>query len=176
MRRWCAFLVVAVLLAGCFGGAGPVAAPADSIKAGFPPGGLADVIRIDTVYRLPLGSAELVAPDGATTPANSVEIADSPRFATGQYVANDPWKTGISGPIGPGTETLDPGPAGAALRGQVQILTTVSTASIPLPDPVAYRRDWQRYRIRLGFGLPPSPVEPREIEAPEPPPPPPPAP
>lgn len=176
MRRWCALLVPAVLLAGCAGGGGPVTQPVDSIKAGFPPGGLADVIRIDTVYRLPLGSAELVGPDGATTPAGSVEIADSPRFATGQYVANDPWKTGISGSIGPGTETLDPGPAGAALRGQVQILTTVSTASIPLPDPVAYRRDWQHYRIHLAFGLPLGTIETRDIEAPEPPPPPPPAP
>jgi hypothetical protein len=46
----------------------------------------------------------------------------------------------------------------------------VSTASILLPDPVEYRRDWQGYRIRLGFGDPPGAVETRELPAPEPPP------
>ena len=47
----------------------------------------------------------------------------------------------------------------------------VSTAAIPLPDPNAYRTDWQQYRIRLGFGVPPGQVETRDIPAPEPPPP-----
>jgi len=60
---------------------------------------------------------------------------------------------------------------GAALQGEVQLLATVSTAEIPLPDPVAYRRDWTNYRIRLTFGTPPGDVETREIAAPEPPPP-----
>jgi hypothetical protein len=45
----------------------------------------------------------------------------------------------------------------------------VSSASIRLPDPVAYRRDWQGYRIRLRFGGPPQ-VETREVAAPAPPP------
>ena len=60
--------------------------------------------------------------------------------------------------------------AGAALRGRQQLLATVSTAEIALSDPVAYRRDWRRYRIRLTFGTPPSKIETREIAAPEPPP------
>ena len=46
----------------------------------------------------------------------------------------------------------------------------VSNASIPLPDPVAYGRDWRSYRIRLSFGDPPGEVETRELDAPEPPP------
>jgi hypothetical protein len=46
----------------------------------------------------------------------------------------------------------------------------VSTADIALPDPVAYRRDWARYRIRLVFGTAPGELETREIAAPEPPP------
>ena len=61
--------------------------------------------------------------------------------------------------------------AGAALQGEQQLLATVSTAEIALPDPVAYRRDWRRYRIRLTFGTPPGEIETREIAAPEPPPP-----
>ena len=60
--------------------------------------------------------------------------------------------------------------AGAALQGQQQLLATVSTAEIALPDPVAYRRDWRKYRIRLTFGTPPAEVETREIAAPESPP------
>jgi hypothetical protein len=51
-----------------------------------------------------------------------------------------------------------------------QLLATVSSAEIALPDPVVYRRDWRRYRIRLTFGTPPGEVETREIPAPEPPP------
>ena len=46
----------------------------------------------------------------------------------------------------------------------------VSRAEIPLPDPVAYRRDWRDWRIRLTFGTPPSDVTTTEIAAPEPPP------
>jgi hypothetical protein len=57
------------------------------------------------------------------------------------------------------------------LRTQEQVLTTVSVAAIPLPDPVAYRRAWREYRIRLGFGIPPGEV--RNVEIPAPPPPPP---
>jgi hypothetical protein len=60
--------------------------------------------------------------------------------------------------------------AGAALNSQQQLLATVSTAEIALPDPVAYRRDWARYRIRLTFGTPPGEVETRLLPAPPPPP------
>jgi hypothetical protein len=171
MRRLCALLVPALLLAGCFGPDGPPVAPVASIHAGFPPGGLADVIRIDTVERLPLRSAELVAPDGALTPASLVDTVDKPSFNTGQTVANDPWKTGIAGPVVRGSPAIGAVGTGTALRSQAQILTMESTASIPLSDPVAYRRDWQHYRLRLGFGVPPGAVETREIAAPEPPPP-----
>ncbi len=43
----------------------------------------------------------------------------------------------------------------------------MSSASIALPDPVAYRRDWQKYRIRLRLGDPPQ-AETRELAAPAP--------
>jgi hypothetical protein len=46
----------------------------------------------------------------------------------------------------------------------------VSRATIVLPDPVAYRNAWSKYRIRLRFGDPPE-VKSSEIAAPEPPPP-----
>ncbi|MGA8550040.1 MAG: hypothetical protein WB678_07360, partial [Stellaceae bacterium] len=69
-----------------------------------------------------------------------------------------------------GSNALSPGVVGGAPRTQTTLLAIVSSASIPLPDPVAYRRDWQKYRIRLHFGTPPDQVETREIPAPAPPP------
>ena len=44
-----------------------------------------------------------------------------------------------------------PNGADATYRSETQVLMMVSTADIPLPDPVVYRRDWANYRIRLGF-------------------------
>ena len=57
---------------------------------------------------------------------------------------------------------------GTAPLTQTRLLAIVSNATIQLPDPVAYRRDWRQYRIRLRFGDPPQ-VETREIAAPAPP-------
>ena len=54
------------------------------------------------------------------------------------------------------------------MRGRQQLLAIVSTAEITLPDPVAYRRDWQHYGVRLTFGTSPGEAETREIPAPAP--------
>jgi hypothetical protein len=60
------------------------------------------------------------------------------------------------------------------VRSRNTLRLMVSTADIPLPDPVAYRRDWEKYRVRLSFGLGGGELDVREIAAPTPPPPPPP--
>ena len=60
--------------------------------------------------------------------------------------------------------------AGAALYSNQQLLAMVSRADIPLPDPVAYRRDWRDWRVRLAFGTPPGELQTFVIAAPEPPP------
>ena len=60
--------------------------------------------------------------------------------------------------------------AGAALYSNQQLLAMVSRADIPLPDPVAYRRDWRDWRVRLTFGTPPGELQTLVIAAPEPPP------
>jgi len=49
-------------------------------------------------------------------------------------------------------------------------LLMVSTAEITLPDPVAYRRNWQNYHIRVSFGAGDNQADVRDIAAPEPPP------
>jgi hypothetical protein len=175
MRRVLPLLLPLVLMTGCDGGglppgpSGPVAASAQ-LRVGFPLRGLADTIVIDAIDRLPLRTAELVGPGGAVTPAGHIDVVASPRVATGQQVAGDPWRNALSGGGSAALLAMPQGNAGAALYSQQQLLATVSTAEIALPDPVAYRRDWARYRIRLVFGTPPGEIETREIAAPAPPP------
>lgn len=183
MRRVLLLLVPSLallLLAGCVGGdvpppQPPLALPGETaeLRASFPPRGLVDTIEIDAIERLPLRVAVLVAPDGTTTPANYINVEANPRLATGQWSVSHAWQDAVSsGNSAIAAATRTNVQAGAALHGEEQLLATASTADIALPDPVAYHRDWRRYRIRLIFGTPPEEVETREIAAPAPPPPP----
>ena len=169
MRRVLLVFLQLLLIAGCEGAGAPQPGPTETLRASFPRGGVADAIAIEAIERLPLRAAVLIAPDGTQIPASDIDVADSPRFATGQWTAGDPWRNALSGG-GSAAALMPNSEAGAALQSQQQLLANVSTAEIVLPDPVTYRRDWRRYRIRLTFGTPPSEVETREIAAPEPPP------
>jgi hypothetical protein len=167
-----ATLSLVFLVTGCEGGGAPAPGPlgpTEGLRAGFARGGLADSIAIDAIERLPLRAAVLVAPDGTAIAASNIDVADSPRFATGQWAFGNMWHNALTGG-GPAALTMPHAEPSAALQGQQQLLATVSSAEIALPDPVAYRRDWRRYRIRLTFGTPPGEAETREIAAPEPPP------
>jgi hypothetical protein len=157
-----------LLVAGCVDYAPPAAGPTPQVRVGFPPGGVVDTIVVNAIDRLPLRAAELVAPNGAVTAASYIDAAASPNFATGQWVAGDPWQS-MAGNTTAAALTLQNPQAGAGLQGRQQLLATVSTADILLPDPVAYRRDWPRYRVRLTFGTPPD-IETRLLAAPQPPP------
>ena len=170
MRRVLRLLVPLLLIAGCDTGGSPSAPFGlnQQVRARFPRGGLVDTIAIDAVDRLPLRGAELVAADGTTTRASHIDVTASPVVATGQWVAGDPWRTGLAGGGSAAALTIPNVQAGAALQGQEQLLATVSMAEIALPDPVAYRRNWQKYKIRLTFGTPPGEIETRMIAAPEP--------
>jgi hypothetical protein len=167
MRRGALFAVVA-LSAGC-GGGGPAPLPTGQIRAYFPAGGVADTIEVDAIDRLALRRAELVAPDGRTTAAISIAARPAPSnsallaLPTGSYAG---------GALAFGASIVNPpnaGVVGTAVQAQSQLLATVSSATIALPDPVAYRRAWQKYRLQLRFGDQPN-AESREIAAPEPPP------
>jgi hypothetical protein len=172
MRRVVPLLLLLLLpLAGC--AEAPPPAPetvAARLQVGFPPRGLVDTIAIDAVERLPLRSADLVAPDGGVTPARYLSVAASPTFATGQIVAANPWQHAVAPHNEIPALAVENPQAAAALQGREQLLATVSTAEIALPDPVAYRRQWRHYKIRLVFGTPPGEVETRIIPAPAPPP------
>jgi hypothetical protein len=153
-------LLLVALLAGC-GGAGPAPLPIGGTTAYFAVGGVADTIYVDALDRLPLRSAELVAPDGRTAAKGSIVVQPAPSD-TGAYTGGTlPLRTfGGQAPI--------PGAVGAALQTKTTLLAALSNATITLPDAVAYRRDWRKYRIRLRFGAAPD-VEIREIAAPAPP-------
>jgi hypothetical protein len=57
-----------------------------------------------------------------------------------------------------------------APQGDAKLLAMASTASIPVPDEIGYRRNWRSYRIFLSFGDLAGEVERRVLPAPEPPP------
>ena len=137
------------------------------IPVGF--GGLVDTITITAIDRLPLRAAELVAPDGTIAPANSITVDPNPRASVGQFAKSNPWRDAVGGYNALPALALQNAQAGAAMQSQVQLLATLSTADIPLPDPVVYRQDWAKYKIRLSFAAGDQ-LDVREIPAPAPPP------
>src|SRR5437660_11133059 len=88
--RGIVFLLTVMVLAACAeSGLPPLAT--DQIRVRFPPGGVVDVIEIDAVERLPLRKAELVAPDGRSTPASYLNVNSSPRVTFNQEFATSPY-------------------------------------------------------------------------------------
>ena len=167
MRRGALFAILA-FSAGC-GGGGPAPLPTGRISAYFPAGGVADTIEVDAIERLALRRAELVAPDGRTTAAISIAARLAPSDSTALALPTGAYAGGALAFGALAGNPPNAGIVGAAVQSQSQLLATVSSATIALPDPVAYRRAWQKYRIRLRFGDPPD-AESREIAGPEPPP------
>ncbi len=160
MRSIVLLFAATTLIACGDNGLPPVAT--DQVRARFPPGGVVDVIEVDAVDRLPLRKAELIAPDGRATAASYLNVVPSPSGTFAPEFASSPG-------YGLGSGDIRAGVALGGAQQRVALLAMVSTASILLPDPVEYRRDWRGYRIRLDFGDPPGAVDTREITAPEPP-------
>jgi hypothetical protein len=160
-------LLTCVPVAACAGVGAPP--PVDQPRAYFPVGGIVDVIDIDAVDRLPLRSAELIAPDGKSTPAGSINAYPSPSETIYRPSIAGPNAGAAFGPPDPAIAGQASAAVGAAVQTRSRLLATVSTASIALPDPAAYRRGWQKYRIRLHFGEPSAGGEIQEIAAPPPP-------
>ncbi len=138
------------------------------VRVGF--GGLVDTIEISTLEYLPLRAAALVAPDGTLVPATYIAVGDNPRIATGQWSLSNRWDNPVTPENTLAILAVPAVQAGAALYSSRQLLAMMSRADIPLPDPVAYRRDWRDWRVRLTFGTPPGELETLLIAAPEPPP------
>jgi hypothetical protein len=166
-RRSVLSILSFVLLAAC-GDNDPAPVPSDQVRASFPPGGVVDVIEVDTVNHLPLRSAALIAPDGQVTQASYLAVNPSPSATSYLALPTSPYAATAIG-VGNLTAGMTPTVSGGSPQQQVTLQTVVSTASLPLPDPVDYRREWQNYRIRLDFGIAPGDTETRELPAPEPP-------
>ena len=167
MRVVATFLIVG-MLAACDYVSGPPSLPSDQVRAYFPSGGVADAIEVDATNRLPLRTAELVAPNGDATPASYLHVSSDPGVTYYQRFFNSPY---VGNAMGVGTivvgnpVTTDIGRG--APQGAVRLLAMVSTASIPLPDEIAYRRDWRSYRVFLSFGDLSGEVERQVLPAPE---------
>jgi hypothetical protein len=166
LRRLLLILPSLIMLGACTDAPPPAMGPQQGVRASFPPGGVTGVIQIDALDTRPLRAAELVAPDGTTTPSSYLDANANPRTLGGSASLNDPWRSSMLGGNG-----IDPALSRApdpVVRSQDQLLLTSSTADISLPDPVAYHRDWASYKIRLRFGTDGNDI--REIAAPQPPP------
>jgi hypothetical protein len=167
MRRFPMILALVLVLASCADAPQPVG-PQVGAHATFPPGGVVNLIKVDALDNLPLRAAELVAPDGTATPASYVDANNASQVIGGQEAVRDLWRNSMIGANGVSqlpTAQVDP-----RVRSRTAVLLMVSTADIPVPDPVAYRRDWTKYRVRLSFGGAGGAPDTREIAAPQPPP------
>jgi hypothetical protein len=133
MRR--ALAMTALLLLAACGAAGEDALAPETITARFVRGGLADVIVVNTVDRLPLRQAALITPEGERIAAYSIDVDAHP--ATAQV---------------PGEAVLLSTPG--TPRQSSWINTMASTALIRLPDPVQYAKNWRRSRLELRLGDP----------------------
>lgn len=165
--RAAAFMLTVALIAACVPESGLAPLPTDQVRARFPPGGVVNSIEIDAVDRLPLRTAELVSPDGQATSASYLHVNPSPSVAFYQRQIDTPYEGNI---FGIGNVAPVPALVSGAPQSDAQLLAMVSTASIPLPDEIEYRRDWRSYRIFLSFGDLAGEVERRVLPAPEPPP------
>ena len=161
------FLLMLALGSACAPDGGLARLPTDQLRARFPPGGVVNSIEIDAIDRLPLRTAELVSPDGQTTPASYLHVNPSPGVTFYQREIDTPYEGNVFGIHGAAPV---PDVVTGAPQGDAQLLAMVSTASIPVPDEIEYRRDWRSYRIFLSFGDLAGEVERRVLPAPEPPP------
>ncbi len=166
MRAAPVFLTLA-LVAACAPESGLPPVPADQIRARFPAGGVVNSIEVEAIDRLPLRTAELVSPDGQATPASYLHVNPSPSVTFYQRQIDTPYEGNT---FGIGNVAPVPAVVTGAPQGDARLLEMVSTASIPLPDEIEYRRDWRSYRIFLSFGDLAGEVERRILPAPEPPP------
>jgi hypothetical protein len=169
--RTAAAILLSLLVAGC-GDEGLPPLPVMRVEASFPKLGIANVIVVDAVDRLPLTAASLVAPDGKATPASDIDVRDRPVTGSQRLLGTGAFSGEVFAPATASVpNTGSPQFLGGAPQATSRLLAVISTASVPVNDPVGYGRQWQQYKIRLTFGRQPGPVEEREIAAPAPPPP-----
>lgn len=122
-------LFALLMLAAC-AGSGPTPVPDDTARARFTPGGNINQIEVTTIDRQPLRGAELVAPDGHTTPALSVAANPAPTQSFSAEFPQIPTSGPNYGVSSIGSNALVPGVVGTAPLTQTRLLAIVSDATI----------------------------------------------
>jgi len=163
-RRLIGVALLALSLAGCFGGgdSGGAGYRPYTAVARFVPGDEVNVIQVFVSDRQPLRGADLIGPGGAVIAADSIEARQ------GGGSLQPSFRPSIGGAIGvapaPGAYgPLAPGGSQTVSTGQIE-----ATASIRLSDPEAYLKDWRYWQVRLRIGDPPN-VNVLSLPAPQPP-------
>jgi hypothetical protein len=133
----------------------------DSAVAQFGAGANINIIEVAVSDRERASRIELIGPGGVVWKARSLvaEAAASQAATTSGFPPPD-----IAIKSGAVISALGQNAAGHNSSNQI-----VSTASIPLAEPLRYRRSWQEWRIRIEFGTSPGPVRVVTLPAPRPP-------
>ncbi|MBI3707560.1 MAG: hypothetical protein HY246_07775 [Proteobacteria bacterium] len=126
----------------------------------------APLIEIVAINRLPLTSAELVDPAGATTPAARIERETLPTTT----VERQGIGVGVSGGSSQGIEgvTIELPLFGSRRRPPPSPGLVRSRARLPILDGDAYALSWERSVVRLRFGTAPGETSLAEVPAPDP--------
>lgn len=154
-------LAALLILAGCTGGGDGVTRPVSAtfVESEDP---TAAEIEVTVADRLPLETAELVAPDGSAIAAHRIDRSKvverhepEPSVGVGVFAGSRGrvgTSVGINVPVGRSGAPYDP--------------VIESRARLRVPDMAAYRAGWPEYRVRLQLGT--SDVNRRTMEIPAP--------
>lgn len=162
-------LCVASLLGliGCSGSDSrrPGTPPSPSISVSYVDSDSVPAVAVDITHPQTVSSIELVAPDGrfVATPVIERDVARGPA-ALPPTVG-----VGVFGGSGGGFGTgvglgfpLGGSPPPPPVTGQR------ARARMVIPEPETYRRDWEKYVVRVRFGVAPEPVTVADVPAPAP--------
>lgn len=153
-------------LAACSGDATKtsVGTSPSSISVSYVDSDSIPAVAVVVTHVQPVISIELVAPDGRALTAPQIErdvargtSSPSPSVGVGVF-------GGSGGGFGTGIGL------GFPLGGSPppSVTGNRARARIVIPDPAAYRSDWQRYVVRLRFGTAPETVTVADVPAPPP--------
>src|SRR5690242_226246 len=114
--RTAAFMLTLAFVAACAPETGLPPLPADQVSARFPPGGVVNSIEVDAIDRLPLRTAELVAPDGQATSASYLHVNPSPSVMFYQRRIDTPYEGNLFGigSVAPVPRVVSGAPQGGA--------------------------------------------------------------
>lgn len=169
MKHGLSLLLSGLLLAACAGDRGDEPAFRTPVTAGFA-AGETDIVEVRVTDEQPVEVAELVGPDGRVYVAHQI-LRDRLVEERGGVVPNVGIGVGVAGGSRSriGTSIGLGFPLGG-FGGGADEAEVLSRARIRVDDMVAYRADWQDWKVRIQFGTPEAGLRFMEVPAPAPPP------